>query len=83
MGKKQKKVKENQTNKKIKHVNERHENGLYSNAELTEKDKQSELYKDYIKVTTIPKCMRFLREQANLPQWGKIELKKLLIILKK
>lgn len=77
MGKKQKKVKENQTNKEIKHVNKRHKNGLYSDAELTPNDEKSELYKNYIKVTTIPKCMRFLRKQANLPEWVQTELAKL------
>ena len=81
MGKKQKKVKENQTNKKIKHVNERHENGLYSNAILTKEDKQSELYKKYIDIKGIPYCKQFLRNQENLPQWGETELKKLTEIL--
>ena len=84
MGKKQKKVKENQTNKKIKHVNERHENGLYSNAILTKEEKKSELYKDYITVKYMFNCKQFLQKKKNekgLPKWGKIELKKLTKIL--
>lgn len=85
MGKKQKNVKENQTNKEIKHVNERHQNGLYSDAKLTKEDIESELYKNYIKVTTIPKCMRFLRDKKkenNLPDWAEDELQKLTQIIK-
>ncbi len=76
MGKGQKKVKENQTNKKIKYVNERHKNGLYSDAELTEKDKQSKLYDDYLNVRGIPNCKQFLQNKKDLPQWGQIELEK-------
>ena len=98
MGKKQKKVKENQTIKQKKvnngeaetqvvkakqeRVNYRHKNGLYSDAELTEEDKQSELYKGYLKVKGIPYCKQFLRKQWNLPQWGKIELEKVTSITK-
>ena len=59
---------------KQERVNYRHENGLYSDAKLTPEDKQSKLYKEYIEVTCIPKCKKFLRNQENLPQWGKIEL---------
>ena len=99
MGKKQKKVKENQTIKqkkvnngeaetqvvkfitKRKHVNERHKNGLYSDAELTQEDKQTDLYKEYIKVKYIPYCKQFLHNKKDLPQWGKTELKKLTEIL--
>ena len=86
MGKKQKKVNNRETETQVvkfitkrKHVNERHKNGLYSNAELTEKDKQSELYKEYIKVKYIPYCKQFLhnQDQNNLPNWGKTELAKL------
>ena len=90
MGKKQKKVKGHQTNReaetqvvkaKQKHVNKRNENGLYSNAELTPNDEQSELYKDYIKVRSIQYCKQFLHNQKNLPRWALDELAKVTRIM--
>ena len=82
MVKKLKKVNNRETETQVvkaerKHVNERHQNGLYSDAELTEKDKQSELYKEYINIKNIPYCKQFLHKKKDLPQWGEVELKKL------
>lgn len=90
MGKKQKKVNNREAKTQVvkakrKYVNKRHKNGLYSDAELTEGDKQSELYKGYINVKSrIPRCKRFLLNEKNkkdLPEWGKIELEKVTKIM--
>ena len=85
MGKRQKKINNGETKTQVvkaerKRVNERHQNGLYSDADLTPADKQTDLYKRYIEVTGIQYCKRFLRDEKNkkdLPQWGEIELNKL------